>query len=429
MFKGVLTVQCAGLGLELLAMCPEFESLCGLRFAPLQPVFPAVTCTAQASFRSALPPSKHGVICNGRYERKSKRVEFWHQSADLVAGERIWEGLRRNSGTAAMMFYQQSLGENCDFLLSPAPIHRHHGGMIQACHSRPAELENELNSAIGKSFDLQYYWGPRAGRRSSQWICQAIKLLMSRHRPNFIAAYLPHMDYCQQKYGPECRRRIYPELLLLASWLKQLREHCEELGYELLVWGDYAITPVRQALFPNRLLRRQGYFEARKVPSGRSYPNLYDSAAFAMCDHQVAHVYIQNPADLAALQKLFQAQPGIARALPPQHFELPGPESGDLVLEAEPGYWFAYQWWEKNSEAPDYAAHVDIHNKIGFDPCELFWKIPFVSIHSDCSLPRGSHGRCDQAAAYAASPALAEQTQAHNLLELSAKVKDVLNRI
>ena len=140
MFKGILTVQCAGLGHELLALCPEFESLCGLRFAPLQPSFPAVTCTAQATFRTASPPGEHGVVCNGRYDRKTRRVDFWHQSAGLVAGERIWQGLRQNSGTVAILFYQQSLGESCDLLLSPAPIHRHHGGMIQACQSRPAGL-------------------------------------------------------------------------------------------------------------------------------------------------------------------------------------------------------------------------------------------------------------------------------------------------
>jgi len=195
------------------------------------------------------------------------------------------------------------------------------------------------------------------------------------------------------------------------------------------VGGDYGISPVKEAILPNKILRQHGLFLARKVTGGRTYPNLYDSAAFAMTDHQVAHLYLKDERERENIRNLFSGLPGLSRVLPPECFGLPSGESGELVLEAADGFWFAYPWWESAAEAPDYATHVDIHNKIGFDPCELFWKIPFLSTSIDPMQPRGSHGRLDCPACFAATPQLAERLQAKSLLEMSVSLEKVLAEI
>lgn len=67
--------------------------------------------------------------------------------------------------------------------------------------------------------------------------------------------------------------------------------------------------------------------------------------------------------------------------------------SGNLVAIASDGHWFAYPWWTDSREAPDFATHVDIHNKPGFDPCELFFGWPPPSISRDPTRVQGTHGR------------------------------------
>ncbi|MDD4097441.1 MAG: alkaline phosphatase family protein [Lentisphaeria bacterium] len=425
--RKLLLVQCAGLGYQLVERHRSRLAGIGLTFDPCQAVFPAVTCPAQATMRTALPPARHGIVANGRFDRQTRRVDFWQQSARLVQGERIWARGRHQGQTSAMLFHQQNLGEDVDYLVSPAPIHRHHGGMLQACQTRPPELEDWLNAAVGKPFNLADYWGPGANRKSTQWITTATRAIIQKYEPDILLTYLPHLDYCQQCHGPDNDRLIGPEVTVLADCLQLLVMAADKYGYDLMVWGDYAITPASRPVFPNHTLREAGLFHCRRV-SGRLYPDLHDSRAFALCDHQIAHVFINQPGDLPRVRELLAALPGVAQACPPTDIDLGHPESGELVLTAEPGAWFAYPWWDSNREAPDYASHVDIHNKIGFDPCELFWKIPLISTSTDCRRPKGTHGRTDQPAAVAVSDGLAGTRALPSLLEKSQFLKKRLHQ-
>ena len=61
------------------------------------------------------------------------------------------------------------------------------------------------------------------------------------------------------------------------------------------------------------------------------------------------------------------------------------------LLPAKRGAWCEYKWWTDDREAPDFASHVDIHNKPGFDPKELFF--------FNRGTVRGTHGRQCQVAA------------------------------
>jgi predicted AlkP superfamily pyrophosphatase or phosphodiesterase len=428
MAKKLLIVQVAGLGHDFL--CRHHGAAWqGLTFRPLESVFPALTCTAQAGFRTASPVSSHGMTANGLFHRDLNRPLFWEQSATLVAGPRIWESFRRRGKRVALLFWQQSLGEDVDILLSPAPIHKHGGGMVDSLYSKPAGLYDDLRRRVGRAFRLHDYWGPLASPRASDWIARATAALLadSRQAPDLCLTYLPALDYDLQRHGPDHPRSLKALTALIAQ-LNLLHAAAGQNGYDLLVFGDYAIGPVNQALFPNRVLREQGLFQTRQV-AGRHYADFPASLAFALVDHEIAHVHIKPGIDPAAIKNALTGIGGIGAIMDSTAQESAGirnPRGGELLLVAKPGYWFAYPWWSQRSEAPDYAGHVDIHNKPGYDPCELFFGWPPVSVSQDPSRIHGSHGRpgSDRLAAWASTCPL--PTVPSTLLDLARSVSLLL---
>lgn len=392
----MLVVQVAALGHQL--VCERAGGrLAGLPAAPLTPTFPAVTATAQATFRTAQPPSVHGMVANGFLEPRLRRVYFWEQSADLVEGPRIWERFRAAGRRVAMLFWQQSLGEAVDQILSPAPVHKHHGGMIDACYSQPADLYTDLQQKVGRRFALRHYWGPLASSSASGWIASATATLLAdpAGRPDLCLTYLPGLDYDLQRFGPDHPRSRRAFRIALGQ-LEGLVRAARLQGYEVLVFGDYAIASCPGgAVFPNRCLAEAGWFRTRRV-AGLLYQDLFASRAVAVTDHETALVYLRNPEDRKPVAALLEALPGVAQVVPAgrlPEWGLDHVRSGDLLLVAAPGHWFAYPWWRRDREAPDYARHIDIHNKPGFDPCELFFGWPPGSISRKTARVGGSHGR------------------------------------
>jgi len=404
----LLVIQVAGLTRAMLRFCPRLAAVTPPKTADIVPVFPALTCPAQATLRTALSPVEHGIVANGRFDRRTRQADFWNQSARLVEGPRIWEEYRRRGRRVGMLFWQQSLGEDVDLLLSPAPIHRHGGGMIDDCYCLPRDLYPTLCKALGRRFKLSTYWGPLASDRSAIWIARAAEHILRtpQLRPDLLFTYIPHLDYALQRYGPDDQRRLQPHLETLADVLDLLISAAQEVRVEVLVWGDYAMTPVRRVVFPNRVLRERGLLEVRMV-RGRAYHDPYRSKALAVVDHQAAHVYVDDAARREEVRNLFENVPGVDRVLEKE--ALPHPESGDLILVAEPDAWFAYPWWTDPHEAPDYAGHVDIHRKPGYDPCELFFgRLLPPSVSFDVERVRGSHGRTDEPALMATTLDLEE---------------------
>jgi predicted AlkP superfamily pyrophosphatase or phosphodiesterase len=398
----LLVVQVAALGWDLVERHRASFAPLALEFAPLAPVFPALTCTAQATLRTARPPAQHGIVANGLFDRATCRTAFWEQSAALLPHGRIWDDARARGLRVGVLFWQQSLGEAADLVLSPTPIHKHEGGMIQDCYAQPPGLYSEVCAALGRPFNLMHYWGPLASRKATRWIVDATLAVLARaDAPGLLLTYLPHLDYALQKHGPDDAPRAARAAAELAAELGRLLAGARAAGRDVVVFGDYAIEPARQVVFPNRALRAAGLFAVRQVRR-MAYPDLYTSRAFALCDHQVAHVYVRSPQDHAAVQALLAALPGVERVLPRRDL-LEHPRAGELVAVAAPGAWFAYPWWSARREAPDYATHVDIHSKPGYDPCELFWGWPPPSVSLDPTRVRGTHGRADLPAAWAAT--------------------------
>ncbi|MBT3376105.1 MAG: alkaline phosphatase family protein [Lentisphaerae bacterium] len=390
----ILVVQVAGLGFDTAAKLPQEE----LQFAPVKTVFPALTCPFQASFRTAAPPATHGMIANGLYGRDLRKVMFWEQSSGLVQGERIWDQYRQMDKRVGMLFWQQSLGETVDVVLSPAPIHLHSGGMVQDCYCQPAWLYGKLKKQIGRPFKLRHYWGPLASAKAGDWIADATCRVLTDERLalDLCFTYLPTLDYAFQRHGPDAVKSQAASACL-TSQLARLLQAAENAGWDLLVVGDYAIGPAADggAIFPNRLLAKEGLLETRNV-KGKRYPDLHASRAFAMVDHEIAHVYASDVDAATRAETLFAAVPGVADVLTTarhDEFGVAHANTGELILIGEPGCWFAYPWWTDRRDAPDYATHIDIHNKPGFDPCELSWSWWPPGVSLDTKRVKGTHGR------------------------------------
>jgi len=421
--KKLLVIQVAGLG-HAFAEAVGAREVGGCALRSLQPAFPALTCTAQATLRTGLTPARHGMVANGAFDAVLRRPFFWEQSSAQVGGARIWDAFRARGGSVGLAFFQQSLGEGVDMLLSPAPLHTHGGGMIESCYCQPGDLYERLARKVGRPFKLRHYWGPLASVKSSDWIAEAVAALLAEpDAPDLCFAYLPGLDYDLQRFGP-AHPKAARALAAVRRELELLFDAARKNGYEAVAFGDYAITPVtREAVFPNRALREAGLFAVRVV-SGKSYPDYHRSAAFAVADHQVGLVTCIDPAALPRVADTLRALDGVAQVLDRAQQAACGvdhPRAGDLLLVAEPGRWFAYPWWTASGEAPDYASHVDIHNKPGYDPCELFFgRTPF-SVSLDTTKVRGSHGRVGagcETALFSTLPLKAE-----SLLELAQELR------
>ncbi len=123
------------------------------------------------------------------------------------------------------------------------------------------------------------------------------------------------------------------------------------------------------------MLREAGYLKVRREPLGWETLDCGASRAFAVADHQVAHVYVQRPEDVNAVSQLLRRVDGIEQVLDragQAEYGLDHQRAGELVAVAAPSSWFTYYFWLDDALAPDYARTVDIHRKPGYDPVELF---------------------------------------------------------
>jgi predicted AlkP superfamily pyrophosphatase or phosphodiesterase len=384
---------------------------------PLSTITPAVTCSVQATFITGAMPSSHGIVGNGWYFRELAEVMFWRQSHHLVSGEKLWETARGidPAATCAQLFWWYNMYSSADVSVTPRPQYPADGRKLPDVYTHPASLRDELTARLG-TFPLFRFWGPAADMVSTTWIGRAAELVFEAQKPTLTLVYLPHLDYNLQRLGPD-HPDLARDLTAVDAVAGSLVEKAERAGAAVIVLSEYGITPVSGAVDINRVLRRAGLLTVRDEIMGEQL-DAGASEAFAVADHQVAHVYVKHHARVSEVAKLLRTVPGIEAVWTDDQKKAAGlvhGRSGELVAISAPDRWFTYYHWLNDDRAPDWARTVDIHRKPGYDPVELFldpklaapkmkigWtlakrKLGMRSlldvIPLDASLVKGSHGR------------------------------------
>jgi hypothetical protein len=413
----VLVLSVPGLRAEDLPRMPALAALAAAgQCVPLAPGFPAVTCPVQATLTTGTPPAAHGIVANGLFDRRTRHLEMWISPDGVHRAPRLWDRLeaRRPDLRTAAWFLLQSKHATADLVCLPAPRHNADGSETMWCHTNPEPLYAELRETLGE-FPLHKFWGPVAGIESSRWIARSFVAAARSAPPHAAWVYLPHLDYAAQRSGPDSPPahaacgELDAEIAGLVADFGGLvgREHLT-----VLVVGEYAIRPVSRAVFPNRILREAGLLTVTDPGDGEVL-DVAGSAAWALADHQVAHVYLRDGGDRALRDRvaaLFRATAGVARVLSDAELVAAGltataeqggeSRCGDVVLESELDAWFAYPYWVDDARAPSFARTIDIHRKPGYDPLELHLdrgRLPQIAIPLDTALVKGSHGAVDPA--------------------------------
>ncbi len=388
----------------------------------IRPVLPAVTTTSQSCYVTGKYPSDHGIVGNGWYDRTDAEVKFWKQSNHLVGSPKIWDEAKKKDPTftCAKMFWWYNMYSSADYSVTPRPQYHADGVKAPDCYSNPPELRDELQEALG-TFPLFNFWGPIAIIKSTQWIADASIWVDKKYKPTLNLIYLPHLDYCLQKFGVDFTK-ISKELLEIDRVVQQLIEHFESTNAHIILLSEYGINNVSEPIHINRILRAHDCLAIREE-RGLELLDAGASKAFAVSDHQIAHIYVKNSADKKEVKKILEAIPGVAKVLDSKEIEshhLNHERTGDFVLIADTDKWFTYYYWLNDEKAPDFARCVDIFKKPGYDPVEMFMdpKNPLIKLRAgyklarkltgfrylmdviplDATLVKGSHGSpfCDK---------------------------------
>jgi predicted AlkP superfamily pyrophosphatase or phosphodiesterase len=386
--------------------------------AAIKPAFPAVTCTAQADYLTGQYPEAHGIVGNGWYARDECEVRFWRQSNALVQAPKVWDAARAvdPSFTCANLFWWFNMYSTVDYSVTPRPMYPADGRKLPDLYTTPADLRHELQTRLG-TFPLFDFWGPKASIQSSRWIAEAARYVEHRFAPTLTLIYLPHLDYNLQRLGPG-NPAVFEDLRLMDQLCGDLIGYFEEdRGAQVVVLSEYGLRDVSRPVHVNRALRQHGLIAVRDE-LGRELLDSGASRAFAVADHQVAHVYVKDAEQLRNVRQILESLPGIDLVLDhdgKRTYRIDHPRSGELIAIASRDAWFTYYYWLDDRRAPDFARTVDIHRKPGYDPAELFldpairapaltvgWKLVrkklgFRSLMEviplDATLVRGSHGR------------------------------------
>jgi predicted AlkP superfamily pyrophosphatase or phosphodiesterase len=379
----LVLINAVGLTQRLLAHAPQLAALAQAGWqVRLREPMPAVTCTAQATILTGQPVKEHGVVANGWLFRDTAEVRFWQQSNRLMQAEPVYEALRRAHAqagqpfTTAKLFWWFNQGAAVDISVTPKPHYGVDGDKRFGITGTPVGQAEQLERDLGK-FPFPSFWGPSAGLPCTQWIARAAAQILTPKvgaPPTFTLVYLPHLDYDPQRHGPQgCD---------MAKLVGQLDAACaplldtaKQIGARVWVVSEYGHCQVEQVALPNVALRLAGLLNVRSGPFGDQL-DLHTSRAFAVCDHQLAHIYVANKEDRPRVRDVLKATPGVGRVLMSEEreqYDLQHYRSGELIALAKADAWFAYPFWLDERYAPDYARTVAIHHKPGYDPCELFY--------------------------------------------------------
>src|SRR5213078_3696786 len=181
----------------------------------------------------------------------------WQQSNALIQGEPLYAGVK-----TAQMFWWFNQGAPVEWYATPKPHYGSDGSKQFGVIDRTGCL---LEEQLGP-FPFPSFWGPKAGLPSSDWIARASALVLRQNKPDLTLVYLPHLDYDYQRVGPGSPARVAE------------------------VDACAGLVPASRPVYLNRALRKMGWIAVRDGPYGEMLET-FESRAFAVVDHQVAHLY------------------------------------------------------------------------------------------------------------------------------------------
>jgi predicted AlkP superfamily pyrophosphatase or phosphodiesterase len=401
MIKHVIVIDIVGLEERHLnsRLLPTISALAEKgESSKIKPVFPAVTSTVQTSILSGEYPNRHGIISNGFMDRDTYNVLFWEQYSSLVKVPRIWDFLKNKNINfkIAVLFWQNSLYANSDFIITPKPIHLENE-MKMWCYSKPVGYYEKIVEQIGE-FDLSSYWGPLASSLSSEWITNAAQYTIEKNKPNLMFTYIPHIDYSAQRFGKESNQ-VSEDLVLADNIVEKIIDSTKKSqiyeNTQFIIFSEYSFNDVNGAIPINIILRNNGLLNVRKI-GDKEYVDFEYSKAFAVVDHQIANIYLQSSQDKERIVDILQNISDIDIIMTEaekKFFNIDHERAGDIIVVANRDKWFSYYWWYDENMAPSFTRMVDIHRKPGYDPLELFIDPKKKSIPFDTGLLKGSHGR------------------------------------
>lgn len=414
MIKYIIVLDVVGLELNHIysGLVPNIANIAAEgESAKMEPVFPALTCPVQSSILSGTYPNEHGIIANGLYDRDNYVPSFWEQSSALVQTDRIWDIVKKrqqqnkssnslspslSSFKTGVLFWQNTLYAKSDIVVTPRPLHME-DGLIMWCYSKPTGFyDRELKEMFGE-FNLATYWGPFASNKSSEWISKATEYTLEKKRPNLLFTYIPHIDYSAQRFGKNSNQ-VRDDLKKADELVGNIIKKTVELGIkdktQFIILSEYGFNDVRTAVPLNLKLRDEDLLHTRTI-QGKEYIDYELSSAFAMVDHQIAHIYVKE--DLVEqARSVLENTAGIDKILCSEgkkNLKIDHERSGELIAISDKDKWFSYYWWYDSEMSPVFAKTVDIHRKPGYDPVELFIDPKTKSIPLDPHLVKASHGR------------------------------------
>ncbi|MEM9368155.1 MAG: nucleotide pyrophosphatase/phosphodiesterase family protein [Planctomycetota bacterium] len=391
--KRLCILNVVGLTPNLLRHAPRLSAVGAAQ--PWTSPVPAVTCTSQATMLTGQPPSKHGIVGNGWLYRDTQEIRFWQQARSLIQSEVFYDRYE-----TAKMFWWFNQATSAKYGVTPKPHYGCDGSKVfDVIDWTGCDLTQRLGA-----FPFFAFWGPGAGIASSDWIADATAIVLREKKPELTLCYLPHLDYDYQRYSVQDPARVR-EVDTAAG---RVIDAAQDVDAHVMVVSEYGLVPVSKPVMINRAIREFGWLSVREGPFGEVLlPG--DSEVVAVVDHQVAHVYVKKPALQDEVRRRLETVAGVAAVVSPAELGLNHERSGDWIALSEPDAWFAYPYWLDDSNAPDFAATVDIHRKPGYDPCELFmtsklragarllqkklgFRYKMDVIPLDASLVKGSHG-------------------------------------
>ncbi|WP_316793388.1 alkaline phosphatase family protein [Pedobacter frigoris] len=414
--KKTVVIDVVGLSANLIGQHTPFleKYIKDKNLGKITPMLPAVTTAVQSTYLTGKWPSEHGIVGNGWYDNTDAEIKFWKQSNKLVQADKIWDKAKKADPnfTCSNMFWWYNMYSNADYSATPRPNYLADGRKTPDFYSHPAELRDTLKEKLGE-FPLFQFWGPGANIKSTRWIADATMATDELHDPTLTLVYLPHLDYCLQKFGNDFSK-ISKELGEIDEVVKDLVNFYEKKNANIIILSEYGIAPVSKPVHLNRIFREKGLLQIR-VERGLELLDAGASKAFVVADHQIAHIYINDPSVTAQVKNILENTPGIALILDEEgkkKHHINHERAGDFVISAAPEHWFTYYFWLDDAKAPDYARCVDIHKKPGYDPVEMFmsskpraaykllrkkagFRYVMDVIPLDATLIKGSHGNID----------------------------------